>query len=141
MLEKLAEEYPIVSKILEYRQLAKLKSTYADGLAVFIGDDGRIHGKFNQTVTATVFADLRAAGTVIFLYFKFKYPSLPHYKKRTAQNLRPGYAVRDISSAHKASEYIWDSEVFEPRFPVSSENDTILGWNVYNRDQMLFAYF
>lgn len=50
---KLAEEYPIVSKILEYRQLAKLKSTYADGLAVFIGDDGRIHGKFNQTVTAT----------------------------------------------------------------------------------------
>ena len=53
MLEKLAEEYPIVSKILEYRQLAKLKSTYADGLAVFIGDDGRIHGKFNQTVTAT----------------------------------------------------------------------------------------
>lgn len=53
VLEKLAEEYPIVSKILEYRQLAKLKSTYADGLAVFIGDDGRIHGKFNQTVTAT----------------------------------------------------------------------------------------
>ena len=41
--------------------------------------------------------------------------------------------IRDsISSAHKASEYIWDSEVFEPRFPVSSENDTILGWNVYN---------
>ena len=34
VLEKLAEEYPIVSKILEYRQLAKLKSTYADGLAV-----------------------------------------------------------------------------------------------------------
>lgn len=53
VLEKLAEEHPIVSKILEYRQLAKLKSTYADGLAVFIGNDGRIHGKFNQTVTAT----------------------------------------------------------------------------------------
>lgn len=53
ILEKLADEYPIVSKILEYRQLAKLKSTYADGLSAFIGEDGRIHGKFNQTVTAT----------------------------------------------------------------------------------------
>ncbi|MDO4311916.1 MAG: DNA polymerase I [Eubacteriales bacterium] len=53
VLEKLAPEYPIVAQILEYRQLAKLKSTYADGLAVFIGEDGRIHGKFNQTITAT----------------------------------------------------------------------------------------
>lgn len=53
VLEKLAEDHPIVSQILEYRQLTKLKSTYADGLAVFIGTDGRIHGKFNQTVTAT----------------------------------------------------------------------------------------
>ena len=53
VLDKLAPDHPIVAKILEYRQLAKLKSTYADGLAVFIGPDGRIHGKFNQTVTAT----------------------------------------------------------------------------------------
>lgn len=53
ILEKLAAEYPVVSKILEYRQLTKLKSTYADGLANFIQDDGRIHGKFNQTITAT----------------------------------------------------------------------------------------
>ena len=53
VLEKLAPDHPIVSKILEYRQLSKLKSTYADGLAVYIQDDGRIHGKFNQTVTAT----------------------------------------------------------------------------------------
>ena len=53
VLEKLAPDYAIVSKILEYRQLAKLKSTYADGLAAFIGEDGRIHGKFNQTITAT----------------------------------------------------------------------------------------
>ena len=53
VLDKLAPDYPIVAKILEYRQLAKLKSTYADGLAVFIGADGRIHGKFNQTITAT----------------------------------------------------------------------------------------
>ncbi|MDO4454543.1 MAG: DNA polymerase I [Eubacteriales bacterium] len=53
VLEKLAGEYPIVSSVLEYRQLAKLKSTYADGLAVFIEEDGRIHTTFNQTITAT----------------------------------------------------------------------------------------
>lgn len=53
VLDKLAPDYPIVAKILEYRQLAKLKSTYADGLAGFIRADGRIHGKFNQTITAT----------------------------------------------------------------------------------------
>lgn len=53
VLDKLAPDYPIVAKILEYRQLAKLKSTYADGLANYIQEDGRIHGKFNQTITAT----------------------------------------------------------------------------------------
>lgn len=53
VLEKLAPEYPIVAKILEYRQMAKLKSTYVDGLAGFIQADGRIHGKFHQTITAT----------------------------------------------------------------------------------------
>ena len=53
VLDKLAPDYPVVAKILEYRQLTKLKSTYADGLANYIGEDGRIHGKFNQTITAT----------------------------------------------------------------------------------------
>ena len=53
VLEKLAPDFPIVDKILEYRQLTKLKSTYADGLANYICNDGRIHGKFNQTITAT----------------------------------------------------------------------------------------
>ncbi len=53
VLNKLAPDYPVVSKILEYRQLTKLKSTYADGLAAFIRKDGRIHGKFHQTITAT----------------------------------------------------------------------------------------
>lgn len=53
VLEKLAPDYPVIKDILEYRQLTKLKSTYADGLAVYIKDDGRIHGKFNQTITAT----------------------------------------------------------------------------------------
>lgn len=53
VLEKLAPDYPLVSKILEYRQLTKLKSTYADGLANYIMEDGRIHSNFNQTITAT----------------------------------------------------------------------------------------
>ncbi len=53
VLEKLAEDYPVVRMILDYRQLTKLNSTYAEGLAAFIREDGRIHGKFNQTITAT----------------------------------------------------------------------------------------
>ncbi|MDD3277894.1 MAG: DNA polymerase I [Lachnospiraceae bacterium] len=53
VLDKLAPDYPIVAEILEYRQLSKLKSTYADGLAAFIGEDGRIHSRFHQTITAT----------------------------------------------------------------------------------------
>lgn len=53
VLERLAPEYPIVADILEYRQLAKLKSTYADGLVNYIKEDGRIHTSFNQTITAT----------------------------------------------------------------------------------------
>lgn len=53
VLEKLAIDYPIVSTILEYRQLTKLKSTYADGLLKFIGNDERIHCHFNQTITQT----------------------------------------------------------------------------------------
>ncbi|SCP95470.1 DNA polymerase I [Anaerobium acetethylicum] len=53
VLEKLASEHSIVPMILEYRQITKLKSTYADGLANYISEDGRIHGKFNQTITAT----------------------------------------------------------------------------------------
>ena len=53
VLEKLAPDYPIVSDILEYRGLMKLKSTYAEGLSSCIAADGRIHSTFNQTITAT----------------------------------------------------------------------------------------
>ncbi|MEQ2370601.1 DNA polymerase I [Blautia sp. CLA-JM-H16] len=53
ILDKLAPEHVIVKDILEYRQLTKLKSTYADGLGNVIGKDGRIHSTFNQTITAT----------------------------------------------------------------------------------------
>ena len=53
VLEKLAPEYPMIADILEYRTLAKLKSTYADGLGTCIREDGKIHTTFNQTITAT----------------------------------------------------------------------------------------
>ena len=53
VLEKLKIEDPIVEKILEYRQLTKLNSTYAEGLFDYIDSDGRIRTTFNQTVTAT----------------------------------------------------------------------------------------
>lgn len=53
ILEKLKNEDPIISKILDYRQVSKLKSTYADGLPIYIENDKRIRGKFNQTITAT----------------------------------------------------------------------------------------
>jgi len=53
VLEKLSEGNPIIADILEYRGLTKLKSTYADGLAAYIDETGRIHSSFNQTITAT----------------------------------------------------------------------------------------
>lgn len=53
VLEKLAADNPVVADILEYRGLAKLKSTYADGLTEFIDEGGRIHSSFNQMITAT----------------------------------------------------------------------------------------
>ncbi|MCC8168089.1 MAG: DNA polymerase I [Clostridiales bacterium] len=53
VLDKLAPYYPIVSDILEYRQLTKLKSTYADGLPDYVREDGRIHTTLHQTITAT----------------------------------------------------------------------------------------
>ncbi|CBK75814.1 DNA polymerase I [Butyrivibrio fibrisolvens 16/4] len=53
VLEELSATNPIICDILEYRQLAKLKSTYADGLAACVDEDGRIRSTFMQTVTAT----------------------------------------------------------------------------------------
>ncbi len=53
VLESLRYAHPAVSLLLEYRQLAKLKSTYCDGLLKVIGEDGRIHSTFNQTETRT----------------------------------------------------------------------------------------
>ncbi|TDT61187.1 DNA polymerase I [Fonticella tunisiensis] len=53
VLDELSDKHAIVEKILSYRQLVKLKSTYIDGLLSSINEDGKIHSSFNQTVTAT----------------------------------------------------------------------------------------
>lgn len=53
VLEELANDYPIVALVLEYRTLAKLKSTYCEGLLKVIGKDGRIRSTLNQTETRT----------------------------------------------------------------------------------------
>ena len=53
VLEELRFEHPCVEMLLEYRQLAKLKSTYCDGLLAAVGPDGRIHSTLNQTETKT----------------------------------------------------------------------------------------
>ena len=53
VLEFLKDKHPIIPEILEYRTLAKLKSTYCDGLLKVIDNDGRIHSTLNQTETRT----------------------------------------------------------------------------------------
>lgn len=53
VLEKLAEDHPIVELLLEYRQLEKLRSTYVDGLLPLVAEDGRIHATFNQLAAST----------------------------------------------------------------------------------------
>ena len=53
VLEKLRFQHPIVDAVLEYRQYAKLKSTYADGLLKAMDPDGRVRTRFQMTVTAT----------------------------------------------------------------------------------------
>ncbi len=53
VLESLREYHPVINLLLEYRQLAKLNSTYAEGLQTCIAEDGRIHSTFNQTEART----------------------------------------------------------------------------------------
>ena len=53
VLEALRYDFPIVELVLQYRQLAKLKSTYCDGLLSAVAEDGRIHSTFNQTEART----------------------------------------------------------------------------------------
>ena len=53
VLEKLVDKHPIIEKILEYRNLSKLKSTYIEGLSNYILSDGKIHTIYKQTLTRT----------------------------------------------------------------------------------------
>ena len=53
VLEKLKNKHPVIEKIIYYRQITKLNSTYVEGLKNVIDVDGRIHSSFNQTVTTT----------------------------------------------------------------------------------------
>lgn len=53
VLEKIQKEHPIVERILKYRQLTKIQSTYVEGLKAEIAPDGKIHSQFQQTITAT----------------------------------------------------------------------------------------
>ncbi|MEW6482700.1 MAG: DNA polymerase I [bacterium] len=53
VLVSLSKLHPLPKLILDYRELAKLKSTYTDGIIPLIGEDGRVHTSFNQTITAT----------------------------------------------------------------------------------------
>lgn len=53
VLQQLAPSYPICAAVLTWRELSKLKSTYADALPKLVGEDGRIHTTYNQTVAAT----------------------------------------------------------------------------------------
>src|SRR4029079_8502646 len=52
-LQKLAEEHPIVENLLRYREVEKLRNTYADALPPLVHTDGRIHATFNQLATTT----------------------------------------------------------------------------------------
>ncbi|MBQ3145173.1 MAG: DNA polymerase I [Clostridia bacterium] len=53
VLEKIKNEHPVIEKILEYRQIQKLNSTYVESLIPYIDETSRIHSKFHQTVTTT----------------------------------------------------------------------------------------
>lgn len=53
VLEQLSDKHEIIPKIIKYRQLAKLNSTYIEGLKAAIKEDGKIHSSFNQTITTT----------------------------------------------------------------------------------------
>ncbi len=75
VLEELKDKHPAVALLLEYRQLAKLKSTYTDGLQTCIAEDGRIHTTFNQTEART--------GRISSLE-----PNLQNIPVRTAQGKR-----------------------------------------------------
>jgi DNA polymerase-1 len=95
VLSKLAQEYPIAEKILEYRELTKLKSTYVDALPQMINaQTGRVHTTFNQTIAAT--GRLSSIG-----------PNLQNIPIRTerGQRVRKAFIARDEEHVLVSADY------------------------------------
>ncbi len=117
VLENLQYDYPVVAKVLEYRQLAKLKSTYCDGLLSAVAEDGRVHSTFNQTETRT--------GRISSLE-----PNLQNIPVRTEEGRRlrayfttePGYVLCDA-----------DYSQIELRVLASMANDAVM-INAFNSE-------
>ena len=122
VLEKISREHPIVPKILEYRSLTKLNSTYVVGLLPYIKEDGRIHGKFNQTVTATG----RISSTD---------PNLQNIPTRTEL----GREIRKVFVPEEGFIFL-DADYSQIELRVLahfSEDDTLI--NAYNKDSDIHA--
>ena len=94
VLAKLVDEHPIVSQILEFREMQKLKSTYIDALPQLIGPDGRVHTSFNQAVAATG----RLSSTN---------PNLQNIPIRTARGreIRKAFIARDADHLILSADY------------------------------------
>lgn len=119
VLEKLRDEHPIIEKILDYRQLMKLNSTYVEGLISHINEKtGKIHTRFHQTVTATG----RLSSTE---------PNLQNIPTRTDL----GKKIRKVFKAEKGRIFIdADYSQIELRVLAHISNDEIM-INAFNNDQ------
>ena len=94
VLNKLKGDYPVVAMILDYRTLAKLRSTYTEALQGLIAEDGRIHTSYNQTITAT--GRLSSSN-----------PNLQNIPIRTkiGQEVRKAFVARDKGWALLSADY------------------------------------
>jgi len=94
VLSRLVDEHTIVSQILEFREMQKLKSTYIDSLPTLMGPDGRVHTSFNQAVAATG----RLSSTN---------PNLQNIPIRTARGreIRKAFVARDAEHQILSADY------------------------------------
>ena len=122
-LEKLREDHPIIEKVLEYKQLAKLKSTYVDGFETVINPStGRIHSNFNQTITATG----RLSSTE---------PNLQNIPVRTEE----GKKIRDMFIPEEGYVYIdADYSQIELRVLANMAHDKVM-LEAFNNDEDIHA--
>lgn len=134
VLDYLKDKHPIVPKILEYRTVAKLKSTYVDGFMKLVGEDGRIHSSFNQTETRTG----RISSTE---------PNMQNIPVRTelGSNLRkffkarPGYLLVDADYSQielRVLAHIADDKTMQQAFLDGTDIHTITASQVFNQPPM-----